>query len=56
MRLSIRNRLPGRGTDVEHGAVMTTGRVAIGGGDTVTAAITKDAAGPEPRPPPGLRR
>ncbi|MGI5238122.1 TOBE domain-containing protein [Dactylosporangium sp. CA-139066] len=43
-RMSIRNRLPGRVTDVEHGAVMTTVRVAIDSGDTLTAAITKDAA------------
>ncbi|WP_433047445.1 TOBE domain-containing protein [Dactylosporangium sp. CS-033363] len=43
-RMSIRNRLPGRITEVEHGAVMTTVQLATAGGDTVTAAITKDAA------------
>ncbi len=44
MRLSIRNQIPGTVTDVEHGAVMATVSVAIEGGQTVTAAITKDAA------------
>ena len=29
---------------VEHGAVMTTVKVAVPGGQTLTAAITKDAA------------
>jgi molybdate transport system regulatory protein len=42
--LSIRNRIPGTIEHVDLGAVMTTVRVAIAGGQTVTAAITKDAA------------
>jgi len=42
--LSIRNRIPGTVEHVEHGAVMTTVKVTITGGQTLTAAITKDAA------------
>jgi molybdate transport system regulatory protein len=42
--LSIRNRLPGTIANVDHGAVMTIVRVTIDGGQTVTAAITKDGA------------
>jgi molybdate transport system regulatory protein len=42
--LSIRNRLPGTIANVEHGAVMTTVKVTIAGGQTMTAAITKDGA------------
>ncbi|MEV4510982.1 TOBE domain-containing protein [Dactylosporangium sp. NPDC049525] len=43
-RISIRNQLAGTITAVEHGAVMTTVKLAVDGGATVTAAITKDAA------------
>ncbi|GAA3221962.1 molybdopterin-binding protein [Dactylosporangium siamense] len=43
-RISIRNQLAGTITAVEHGAVMTTVKLAVAGGVTVTAAITKDAA------------
>ena len=42
--LSIRNRISGTIEAVDLGAVMTTVRVAISGGQVVTAAITKDAA------------
>jgi molybdate transport system regulatory protein len=42
--LSIRNQLPGTISNVDHGAVMTTVKVTIAGGQTVTAAITKDGA------------
>jgi molybdate transport system regulatory protein len=42
--LSIRNRLPGTITNVDHGTVMTTVKVTIAGGQTLTAAITKDGA------------
>ncbi|MGI5186149.1 TOBE domain-containing protein [Dactylosporangium sp. CA-152071] len=41
-RISIRNQLAGTVTAVEHGAVMTTVKLSIEGGATVTA--TKDAA------------
>lgn len=42
--LSIRNQVPGTIRAVDHGAVMTTVKVDIGGGDTLTAAITKESA------------
>lgn len=42
--LSIRNQLPGTISNIDHGAVMTTVKVTIAGGQTVTAAITKDGA------------
>lgn len=42
--LSIRNRLPATIADVDHGAVMTTVKMTIAGGQIVTAAITKDGA------------
>jgi molybdate transport system regulatory protein len=42
--LSIRNQLTGTVSNVDHGAVMTTVKVTIAGGQTVTAAITKDGA------------
>lgn len=43
-RVSIRNLLPGRITAVDHGEVMTTVKIEIGGGDILTAAITKESA------------
>ncbi|MET7420702.1 TOBE domain-containing protein [Dactylosporangium sp. NPDC005555] len=43
-RISIRNQLAGTVTAVEHGVVMTTVKLTIDGGATVTAAITRDAA------------
>jgi molybdate transport system regulatory protein len=42
--ISIRNRLAGTVTAVEHGAVMTTVKIAVDGGPDLTAAITKDGA------------
>jgi molybdate transport system regulatory protein len=42
--LSIRNQIPGTVAGVEHGAVMTTVKIAVAGGGTLTAAITRDAA------------
>ena len=44
LRLSARNQLPGTVTDVHHGEVMSTVRAVLGGGQPLTAAITKDAA------------
>lgn len=44
MRLSTRNQLKGTVTEIEVGAVMTIVKVDIGGGQTVTAAITRDGA------------
>lgn len=45
MRLSIRNQLSGKVVAVDLGAVMATVRVALnGGGQVVTASITKNAA------------
>jgi molybdate transport system regulatory protein len=43
-RLSIRNQIPGTVAGIEHGAVMTTVKIAVAGGGTLTAAITRDAA------------
>jgi molybdate transport system regulatory protein len=43
-RVSIRNLIPGTVSAVDFGAVMTTVRIEIGNGQTITAAITKDAA------------
>jgi molybdate transport system regulatory protein len=42
--LSIRNQIPGTVFEVDPGAVMTTVKVTIAGGATITAAITKDGA------------
>jgi molybdate transport system regulatory protein len=42
--LSIRNQIPGTVAGVEHGAVMTTVKIAVAGGGTLSAAITRDAA------------
>jgi molybdopterin-binding protein len=44
MRLSARNQLDGVVVRVEHGAVMSTVVVALGGGQEVVSAITKDSA------------
>jgi molybdate transport system regulatory protein len=43
-RISIRNQIPGTVVSVEHGAVMTMVKVALDGGEVLTAAITKDGA------------
>jgi molybdate transport system regulatory protein len=42
--LSIRNQIPGTVFEVDQGSVMTTVKVTIEGGATVTAAITRDGA------------
>jgi molybdopterin-binding protein len=45
MRLSIRNQLSGKVVAVDLGAVMATVQVELdGGGQVVTASITKNAA------------
>jgi molybdate transport system regulatory protein len=44
MRLSARNQLVGSVTQVEAGAVTTTVKVELAGGDVVTSSITKEAA------------
>lgn len=43
MRISARNRLKGRITEVTKGAVTAHVRIDIAGGVTVTAAITNEA-------------
>ncbi len=44
MKLSARNMLKGKVTDVKKGAVACQVRVDIGGGNVVTSTITVDAA------------
>jgi molybdate transport system regulatory protein len=44
MRLSARNQLSATVDTVQHGAVMSTVKVTLPGGQQITAAITKDAA------------
>ena len=44
MRLSARNQLSGTVDEVEHGAVTTTVKVRLSGGDVITSSITKEAA------------
>ena len=44
MRLSTRNQIGGTVAEVKHGEVMTLVKVRLNGGDTVTAAITREAA------------
>jgi molybdopterin-binding protein len=44
MRISARNRLTGTIADVTHGAVTTTVKVRLSGGDTITSSITREAA------------
>ncbi|MEU9130845.1 TOBE domain-containing protein [Kitasatospora sp. NPDC048540] len=43
MSLSIRNQIPGTVTAISTGAVMATVKVAVAGGQELTAAITVDA-------------
>lgn len=43
MRLSARNVLPGTVTEIVTGAVTSHVRIDLGGGSTVTAAITNEA-------------
>ncbi len=44
MKLSARNQLSGMIVDVLPGAVTTTVKVQLAGGDVVTSSITKEAA------------
>jgi molybdate transport system regulatory protein len=44
MQLSARNQLDATVDTVTHGEVMSTVKVTLAGGQSVTAAITKDAA------------
>lgn len=44
MKLSARNQLEGTVESIDHGAVTTTLKVRLAGGDTVTSSITKEAA------------
>jgi PadR family transcriptional regulator AphA len=44
LRLSARNQLRGTVTGVHHGEVMSTVKAVLGDGQTLTAAITKEAA------------
>ncbi|WP_018157449.1 TOBE domain-containing protein [Demetria terragena] len=44
MRLSARNQIQGTVTEVNTGAVTTTVKVELAGGDVVTSSITKEAA------------
>ena len=44
MRLSTRNQIGGTVAEVKHGEVMSLVKVRLNGGDTVTAAITREAA------------
>lgn len=45
MRLSTRNQLPGTVTGVHHGESISTVKVELRGGDVITSAITREAAG-----------
>jgi molybdopterin-binding protein len=44
VKLSARNQLPGTITEVKPGATTTHVKIDIGGGVTVTASITNEAA------------
>ena len=44
MKLSARNQLNGSVESIEHGAVTSTVKVRLAGGDVVTSSITKEAA------------
>jgi molybdate transport system regulatory protein len=44
MRLSARNQLTATVESVTHGEVMSTVKVTLGDGQSITAAITKEAA------------
>ena len=44
MRLSTRNQLRGTVADVQLGAIMASIKVTLQGGETITAAITREAA------------
>lgn len=44
MKLSVRNQLSGTVVSIEHGAVTTTIKIQLQGGETVASSITKEAA------------
>ena len=44
MRLSTRNQLRGTVADVQLGAIMASVKVTLQGGETITAAIAREAA------------
>ena len=44
MKLSARNQLNGSVERIEHGAVNSTVKIRLAGGDLVTSSITKEAA------------
>jgi molybdopterin-binding protein len=44
MKLSARNKLRGKITEVKKGATTTHVRIDVGGGTAVTASITNEAA------------
>ena len=44
MRLSTRNQLRGTVADIQLGAIMASVKVTLAGGETITAAITREAA------------
>lgn len=44
MKLSARNQLTGTVIDVNEGAVTTTVKIELKGGDVITSSITKEAA------------
>ena len=48
MRISARNQLSGSVVEVTPGAVTTTVKVRLSGGDVVTSSITKEAADARP--------
>ena len=43
MKLSARNRVPGTVAEITRGAVTSHVRIDVGGGTTITAAITNEA-------------
>jgi molybdate transport system regulatory protein len=44
MQLSTRNQLSGTVEDVQLGGIMASVKVRLGSGETITAAITREAA------------
>jgi molybdopterin-binding protein len=44
VKLSARNALKGKIEDLHKGAVTTTVKIAVGGGNHITSSITNDAA------------
>jgi molybdopterin-binding protein len=44
MQISARNQLSGTVAEIVHGAVTTTVKFRLGGDDTITASITREAA------------